>query len=274
MTATIPWDSYLIRSGVWTYPPGGVLGPAPWGIPIEELFFFVVQTYITAVGYIVCNKPVLLAQHLKSPATTPEWISQGLKLGQVALAALTVLGGGLILQQGEGTYLGLILAWACPFLLITWSLTGDMLLALPWTSTVLPILAPTFYLWLLDELSLRQGVWTIESDTKLNSQLFGSLDIEEAVFFLITNTLVVFGIAAFDKAVAVCDAFPETFPECADSFPIMDLLRARFTPKSTYDMVRIQGIAEAVTRLRKKSRSFYIASSVFPGRLRIDMTLL
>lgn len=274
VTATIPWDSYLIRTGVWTYPEEGVLGHSLFSIPVEELFFFVVQTYITSLIYILCNKPILHAQYIDTPASRPAWIRRGHVLGQVALVSLTGLGGILIRKGGEGTYLGLILAWACPFLLLTWSLTAPMLLALPWPATVVPIMVPTLYLWFVDELSLRQGVWTIETGTKLGKQLFGSLELEEAIFFLITNTLVVFGIAAFDKAVAVCDAMPEHFPKPADSLPILSLLKARVLPSSAYDMERINGIKEAVARLQKKSRSFYIASSVFPGRLRIDLTLL
>ena len=274
VTATIPWDSYLIRTGVWTYPDEGVLGFSLFSIPVEELFFFVIQSYITSLVYILCNKPVLQAQYLSSPETQPAWIRRGKVLGQVLLAALTALGAQLIVRQGKGSYLGLILAWACPFALISWSLSGEMILAMPWTSTALPILAPTFYLWLVDELSLRNGVWTIEAGTKLDWQLFGSLDIEEAVFFLATNALLVFGIAAFDLAFAVCDAFPEDFPEPADALPVMSLLKARFKPRSSYDMERVRGIKEAATRLSKKSRSFSLASSVFPGRLRIDLTLL
>jgi 15-cis-phytoene synthase / lycopene beta-cyclase len=274
VTATIPWDSYLIRTGVWTYPENGVLGSSLFSIPFEELFFFVVQTYITSLIYILCNKPVLHAQYIDTPASRPAWIWRGHVIGQALLVTLTAFGALLIRQGGDGTYLGLILAWACPFLFITWSLTGPMLLALPWQATLLPIMLPTLYLWFVDELSLRQGIWTIETGTKLGKQLFGSLDLEEAIFFLITNTLVVFGIAAFDKAVAICDAMPDRFPQPADSLPILSLLKARVLPSSAYDMDRIVGIREAVTRLQKKSRSFYIASSVFPGRLRIDLTLL
>lgn len=274
VTATIPWDSYLIRTGIWTYPENGVLGYSLFGIPIEELFFFVVQTYITSLIYILCNKPVLQAQYIDTQASRPAWIRRGHALGQAILAALTGIGGILIRQGGNGTYLGLILAWACPFLFLTWSLTGPMLLALPWQATLLPIMLPTVYLWFVDELSLSQGIWTIETGTKLGSQLFGSLELEEAIFFLISNTLVVFGIAAFDKAVAICDAMPELFPQPADSLPIVSLLKARVLSSSAYNMDRINGIREAVARLQRKSRSFYIASSVFPGRLRIDLTLL
>ncbi|CAM1502226.1 Fc.00g042100.m01.CDS01 [Cosmosporella sp. VM-42] len=272
--ATIPWDSYLIRTGVWTYPEDGILGYTLFDIPVEELFFFVIQTWITSLLYIFCNKPVLHAQYLNSPATTPKWISRWRLFGQVLLAGLSLTGGYLVRQGSDGTYLGLILAWACPFALFTWSLTGEFMLALPWTSTVLPIVVPTIYLWLVDELSIRNGVWTIETGSKFGVPLFGSLDIEEAIFFLASNTLVVFGIAAFDRAVAVCDAFPELFPHEADSLPVKALLRARVTPSTEFDMRRIIGLRQAVTRLSKKSRSFYLSSSVFPGRLRINLTYL
>ena len=274
VTATIPWDSYLIRTGVWTYPKDSVLGYSLWSIPAEELFFFVIQTYITSLIYIICNKPVLLAQYLNTSQTRPAWTRWGKLIGQLTLGGLAAWGAYLISQEGESTYLGLILAWACPFALITWTLTGDMILSMPLSSTIFPIALPTVYLWFVDELSLRQGVWTIEGGTKLGTSLFGSLDIEEAVFFFITNMLVVFGIAAFDRAVAVCDSHPDLFAEPSSSVPIRTLLRARFTPDSQLDMKRIVGIREAVSRLQRKSRSFYIASSVFPGRLRIDLTLL
>lgn len=274
VTATIPWDSYLIRTGVWTYPDDGILGWNPWSIPIEELFFFVIQTGITSLLYILCTKPVLQAQYLNSPETTPSWIRQGKMTGQCMLATLSLTGGYLIYEQGDGTYLGLILAWACPFALFTWSLAGEFILAMPKKCTLIPIIAPTVYLWVVDELSLRNGIWTIEGGTKMGIQLFGSLEIEEAVFFLITNILIVFGIAAFDKAVAICDVHPEKFLEPADSLPVLSLLKARVMSTSEYDMGRVRGIRDAVTRLRRKSRSFYIASSVFPGRLRIDLTLL
>ncbi|KAK1492246.1 squalene/phytoene synthase [Colletotrichum tamarilloi] len=272
-TATIPWDSYLIRTGIWTYPPNAVLGPTLYDIPIEELFFFVIQTYITAQLYIILNKPVLHAQYLNSPATLPQWIKTAKPLGQLALFSSVVLGAWLIAKEGEGTYLGLILVWACSFALLTWTITAQFILALPLACTALPILLPTIYLWVVDEMALGRGTWAIESGTKLELKLFGSLEIEEATFFLVTNMLIVFGVAAFDKAVAVCDAFSDKFDKPADALS-MSLLRARVFPSSQYDMERILGIRQAVTRLARKSRSFHLASSVFPGRLRIDLTLL
>jgi 15-cis-phytoene synthase/lycopene beta-cyclase len=96
----------------------------------------------------------------------------------------------------------------------------------------------------------------------------------EAVFFLLTNTLVVFGMVAFDNALAVLHVFPNLFPRVpAHPGPVV-LLQALFTSPTKYHHERLQGLTEAVQRLKRKSRSFYLASSAFEGRLRIDLILL
>lgn len=271
VVATIPWDSYLIRQKVWTYPPDAIVGPTLWSIPAEELFFFIIQTYITCQLYGLLNKPLLHAEYLASPS----WIRNGLhRLVQVAILDLALVGFWLVSNGGPGTYMGLILIWACPFALLTWSLGGVFMVSLPLTSIAAPIIVPTLYLWIVDESALQRGTWAIESGTKLGIQLAGSLEIEEAVFFLATNCLIVFGMGGFDNALAIIDAFPDAFekaPECPS--PAM-LIRALFMTWTEERKNRILGIQEAVRRLCKKSRSFYLASSTFTGRLRLDLILL
>ncbi len=273
-SATLPWDSYLIKTGVWTYPPEVIIGPKWIGIPYEELFFFVIQTYITSLIYVLFNKPVLHAKYLRNQCGPEKWIV-GTKLGgQVFLIAVTLFGAYCVKVGGEYTYIGLILVWAPPFALITWTMAGRFIISLPLACTALPILLPTIYLWLVDELALGRGTWSIESGTKLGLCLFGVLEIEEATFFLVTNTLIVFGLATFDQYLAVIYAFPHLFPEVPQSPTPLMLLQGRFTGTNEYDMKRIEGIQEAVKRLKAKSRSFYLASSAFNGRLRIDLVLL
>jgi 15-cis-phytoene synthase/lycopene beta-cyclase len=153
-------------------------------------------------------------------------------------------------------------------------MAGRFIISLPLACTALPILLPTIYLWLVDELALGRGTWSIESGTKLGLCLFGVLEIEEATFFLVTNTLIVFGLATFDQYLAVIYAFPHLFPEVPQSPTPLMLLQGRFTGTNEYDLKRIEGIQEAVKRLKAKSRSFYLASSAFTGRLRIDLVLL
>lgn len=269
--ATIPWDSYLIRHKVWTYPPDAVIGPTLLSIPAEELFFFVIQTYITSLLYHLLNKPLLHAEYLGSKSPSTRAMHRAI---QVGISSLTLLGFWLIFKGGIGTYLGLILIWACPFALLTWTLGGLFMATLPWTSVALPIALPTLYLWVVDELALRRGTWAIESGTKLGVTVWGSLEVEEAIFFAATNVLIVFGLGAFDNALAVIDALPDVFesaPACPT--PAM-LIKALFVSWSLERKERISGIQEAVERLCRKSRSFYLASSTFSGRLRIDLILL
>lgn len=96
----------------------------------------------------------------------------------------------------------------------------------------------------------------------------------EASFFLITNVLIVFGLIAFDNAVAILHAFPSLFPEVSPLPSPLLLIRALLIPSHAYDLDRIIGLRQALARLKAKSRSFYLASGVFEGRLRIDLILL
>ncbi|KAI0007020.1 Squalene/phytoene synthase-domain-containing protein [Xylariaceae sp. FL0662B] len=272
--ATLPWDSYLIRRGVWTYPPEAIIGPRLFGVPAEELFFFVIQTYITSMLYILLNKPVLHSQFLTNKNHSSPKVRWAKTIGHVLLVGCIASGVSLVRKGGEGTYLGLILVWACPFALLTWTFSGFFLICLPTVCVAIPIIIPTVYLWVVDELALGRGTWSIESGTKLGWCLWGSLDLEEATFFLLTNALIVSGLVAFDRGMAVLNTFPELFPETLGTPHPLHILKAGITDPAKYDMERVKDIREAVATLRRKSRSFYLASSVFPGRLRIDLILL
>ncbi|KAI0405545.1 hypothetical protein F4802DRAFT_562283 [Xylaria palmicola] len=272
--ATLPWDSYLIRHGVWTYPPSAIIGPRLFGIPAEELFFFVIQTYITSLLYTLLNKTILHAQFLTNHQEASATARRLRRVGQLLLSIIILTGAALVRAGGKGTYLGLIFIWAGPFFLLTWSLSSLFMFKLPVTSIAIPIFVPTLYLWVVDELSLNRGVWAIQSGTKLGWCLWGSLELEEAAFFLASNALIVFGLVACDRGMAVLDAFPEMFPDVPGYLSPALLLKVILADPAQYDMKRIRGISEAVSTLKRKSRSFYLASAVFPGRLRIDLVLL
>jgi 15-cis-phytoene synthase/lycopene beta-cyclase len=274
--STIPWDSYLIRRKVWTYPPGVIVGPTLFTIPAEEIFFFIIQTYNTTLLYLFLSKPVVFSSYLigRRGSSAPIPLQSQRNVGQALLILCVLIGGTLVWKGGEGTYLGLILVWAGPFAVLLWSLSYQFLIGLPISNTVIPIALPTCYLWIVDTIALRRGTWTIESGTKLGIHLWDGLEIEEAAFFLATNTLIVLGLVAFDNALAILLTFPAKFAAVpALPSPVL-LVQALLTDISHYDEDRIIGIQEAAARLKKKSRSFYLASGVFTGRLRIDLILL
>lgn len=263
----------MIRTRIWSYPENAVIGLKLFDIPLEEVFFFVVQTYNTSLLYLLLSKPTFHPIYLRRQEKNDRW--KYLKLGgQLLLGLLLKKAISLIREEGAGTYMGLILAWAVPFLLLLWSLAYQFILGLPLTNTLVPIALPTFYLWIVDTLALRRGTWVIESGTKLGTHLWPGLEIEEAVFFLLTNTLIVFGLLAFDNAIAILNAFPSHFPSVpALPSPVL-LVQALLLPAGAYDDDRIEGLSQAVDRLRRKSRSFYLASAAFPSRLRVDMIVL
>lgn len=271
VVSTIPWDSYLIRNGIWSYPENVVLGPKLFDIPAEEVFFFVIQTFNTTLLYLFLSKPTLHPVYLVKEKKGDAW--KVLKLGgQLVLAMVIKKSIDWVRTPGEYTYMGLILVWACPFLLLLWSLAYQLLVRLPFTNTALPILLPTLYLWVVDALALQRGTWVISSATKTGLYLpVVGLEAEEAVFFFLTNCLIVFGLVAFDNAVAVLNTFPAHFPR-VPSLPSPALLvRALLLPAAAYDDDRILGLRQSVKRLQDKSRSFYLASGTFSGRLRIDL---
>ena len=171
------------------------------------------------------------------------------------------------------------------------SLAHQLIMELPLSNTLIPIALPTFYLWIVDTLALKRGTWVIESGTKLGWHLWHGLEIEyetflhriwtkadrrrrEAAFFLTTNVLIVFGLIAFDNAFAILQTFHSLFPTIPTLPSPTLLVKALLVPTSAYDEDRIDGLQQALARLRFKSRSFYLASGVFQGRLRIDLISL
>lgn len=273
VVSTVPWDSYLIRQSIWTYPPSVILGPRLFNIPIEEVFFFVIQTYNTSLLYLFLSKPTLHPTFLVKERTKDYW--KYVKLGGQGVLALAIKKGiESVKLEGDRTYMGLIICWACPFLFFLWTLAYQFIIRLPLSNTVLPIAVPTVYLWIVDTLALQRGTWSISSGTKTGITLWPGLEIEEAVFFLLTNTLIVFGLIAFDNAMAVLNAFPLQFPTVPSLPSPVLLVRALLLPSGAYQDDNIVGLQQASDRLQKKSRSFFLASAMFQGRLRLDLVML
>ena len=173
--------------------------------------------------YILVNKTSFYPQYLTNKTNSAPLVRGAWRFGQSVLMVFVAIGLYLVREGKEGTYLGLIMVWACPFALLTWSFSGLFIVKLPPAKTAVPILLPTIYFWLVDDLALGRGTWIIESGTKLGVYLFGSLEIEEAIFFLATNCLIVFGLIAFDRGHAVVDAFPHLFPGAPET-PLVPLV--------------------------------------------------
>ena len=96
--------------------------------------------------------------------------------------------------MGQYTYLFLILIWALPIILIQWLVGGDILLK-RWKVLIPGSLLPTIYLTAVDSAALRSQTWTINPTQSLNVFFpIINVPLEEGVFFLVTNTLIVQGL--------------------------------------------------------------------------------
>ena len=115
---TTPWESYLIRYSIWTYTPESVLGPTLFRIPIEEIFFFVIQTYTTSLIYILLNKPILFPIYLAAKGKSEQQNELSQRVGQFLIIGLML--SQIYLPDQRGTYLRLIILWAAPVALLLW----------------------------------------------------------------------------------------------------------------------------------------------------------
>jgi lycopene cyclase domain-containing protein len=185
---TTPWDNYLVATRVWWYDSALVTGITLGWVPIEEYTFFVMQTLMTGLW--------LLSWMRRSwPPVKPPFL-RGL-LRWVAVGVLIPLWlvslGVLLAGWTPGWYLGLILVWALPPIGLQLAFGADIL----WRYgrlVLMSVVPTTLYLWLVDGLAIRSGTWTINPDRILGIYLGGVLPVEEAVFFLATNVLVVLGM--------------------------------------------------------------------------------
>lgn len=188
LTYTTPWDNYLVASGVWYYNPELVTGITIGWVPIEEYTFFMLQPILTGLWLL------WLARRLPVSAESAASF-RGLRWAVTAGLGILWLGSAALLFSGwaPGTYLGLILIWALPPIMLQTGFGGDIL----WRHrrlVGLAILSVTLYLAAADSLAINAGTWTIAPEQSVEIYLAGVLPLEEFVFFLITNVLIVFGI--------------------------------------------------------------------------------
>jgi lycopene cyclase domain-containing protein len=185
---TTPWDNYLVATGVWTYDPALVAGVTIGWVPIEEYTFFIVQTILAGLWLLFLLRRLPL--DVSPVPLLPRW-----RWGPVvALAPIwAATTGFLLLGWRPGTYLGLELGWALLPIMLQLGFGGDILRRYG-RLVLLSTLGMTAYLSAADFIAIKSGTWNINTGQSLNALIGGVLPIEEVVFFLLTNTLITFGM--------------------------------------------------------------------------------
>lgn len=196
---TTPWDNYLVYRGVWSYGADRVVGTIGF-VPIEEYAFFLLQPILTGLWL---SSLITVRDGWSGASRTEPGGLRGAYTG--FWLALTILGGWMTIGTAS-LYLGLILVWASPVLAgMAWLSTS-----LFWqnrSTWALGVAVPTVYLWVADRIAIGLGIWDISDTFSLDLDPLG-LPIEEAVFFLVTNLLVVQGLMMFLSGTPIFNRTP------------------------------------------------------------------
>ena len=183
---TTPWDNYLVATGVWYYKPELVSGFLLGYVPIEEYTFFVLETILAGLWLWFLSKRISPPRKFK-PLNKVRFIAS---LILMMIWACFVF--QLFSRDRTLIYLSLILVWALPAILPQLLFGADIL----WHHrklVLLTILPLSVCLSMMDALAVSLHIWTIDP-AQSTGLMLGALPIEEAVFFLITNMLIGFGL--------------------------------------------------------------------------------
>lgn len=182
---TTPWDNYLVATGVWSYDPALVSGVILGYVPLEEYLFFILQTVLTGLWLI------LRSQSSPDPAEPQDGRVRRWAFVPVFVLWITAC-AGLASAWGPARYTVLLLAWALPPVLLQLAYGADLL----WKERrlVLPAIGvATLYYAAADVIAVGSGTWGFHPDLTLGIHL-GPLPLEEILFFLLTNILIVFSV--------------------------------------------------------------------------------
>lgn len=182
---TIPWDNIMIEIGVWSYENSAVMFYI-WNAPLGEYLFFGFQTVITGLWlHIIGFRHSFEEGDLKRVYRLA---------GIVVLALISVF---FVLSIGDSRmlYMSSIVLWCVPVIGIQWLVGGSYLIREK-KMVALAVLPPTIYYSAIDYIAIEMGLWTI-SEQYSTGLMFGSIPVEEILFFLATNIMVVFGLSLY-----------------------------------------------------------------------------
>ncbi|BFZ53172.1 GPI mannosyltransferase 1 [Savitreella phatthalungensis] len=235
-------------------------------VPVEEYVFFVTQTLTACLFYSLTTRcfaelPILsLRRHTGVP-----WLLGAIWLTMPALGAFAFT---RVIPNEKTFYLGAIISWVSPvmFFLFFISAIQTAFLSGRMPTVVVSIVVPTLYLCWVDSIAIVAGTWHITEATSLEIFLTRGLPLEEAVFFLVTNIMVVLGCSGYDLAASIVYTYDESV-----GFSFASLCRALLLKRD--DSV-VEDLSECVELLQSSSSSFYSSSFFFNEGIRRDLIVL
>ncbi|MFQ6396393.1 lycopene cyclase domain-containing protein [Nocardia sp. KC 131] len=182
---TAPWDSWIIRTGVWTYPEGRVVATLA-RVPFEEYLFMAGQTCLVGLW------TLWQSSRVDGPVPAVDYGARHRVAWAIAWSAVAGAGALVTVTNSRGLYLGSMLVWFGPLLAVQCAVGADLLRTRRAIrlGTLLPVVG---YLWVADRIAIAAGIWHISPEYTVGITILG-LPVEEAVFFAVTSLLVVNGL--------------------------------------------------------------------------------
>ncbi|CCF48514.1 hypothetical protein NDA11_001153 [Ustilago hordei] len=288
---TTPWDNLIVYNRAWYYHRHCIWFTIGY-VPIEEYFFFIIQSLISTLWCTLLTRWDLPNIYLV-PTTTQgkqrRWATPTL----VVFAACFVVGTKMAKPDTHGYYFGMISWWASlPLALLLWGsidFIRNMGLRTGLVPFALSVMAPTVYLWCSDVYALRRGTWHINETTSLNILPIPDLPVEEMLFFFVTNLILVSACFTFDRCVAICrQTGSADLPPLSPSYLPLNSLstyiklwsaflrsdREPFLASAASASVEPSDLVASLNVLRAASKSFNAASLLLPWDLRTDLGCL
>ncbi|TKY86515.1 hypothetical protein EX895_004664 [Sporisorium graminicola] len=288
---TTPWDNLIVKNRAWFYHRHCIWFTIGY-VPVEEYFFFIIQSLLSTLWctlltrWALPNLYVVPSSSNRTRLATPA----------VVVCLLCFVGGlKVAVPETHSYYFGMITWWASlPLALLLWGsidFVRNMGVRAGLVPFALSVLAPTVYLWCSDIYALRRGTWHINEATSLNIFPIPDLPIEEMLFFLVTNLILVSACFTFDRCVAICrqSVSDDTPPLSPSYLPLGSLdtytkLWAAFVRSDRRSVaagtstasasVEPRDLAASLQVLRAASKSFSAASLLLPWDLRTDLGCL
>jgi len=190
---TYPWDSWAVKRGVWDFPDDRLIMRVGV-LPVEEIFFFVVQTLHVSMLTLALLRWIpseTVASHLVT--------TTGL-----AAAGLTVLVAFLLhhatrswrSRRTDLTYAWHLGIWFVPLITAQWMFGCSILYACAVPIIIASLTIGTI-LSLADVWAVRRGIWFFDERQVTGVKFGGILPWEEVAFFYLTSVLVAQSIVLF-----------------------------------------------------------------------------
>ncbi|KAI8991654.1 Lycopene beta-cyclase [Mycotypha africana] len=278
------WDNYIVYHRAWSYCPSCVTAVIGY-VPLEEYMFFIIMTLMT-----VAFTNLVMRWHLHSFFIKPDTpLIQSLMIRLIPIAGLLAISykAWITAVPGKSLFYGSCILWyACPVLALLWFGAGEYMLRRP-IAVLTSIIVPTVFLCWVDTVAIGAGTWDISLRTSTGKMVLPHLPVEEFMFFLLINTVLVFATCAIDRTQAIIhlykvdryqhqhrDQVSEKRTSKAFFQQISEMTKAFCLLDQMLNSGATQDLAVSWNILRDASKSFYTASAVFPCHIRQDLGIL